>query len=905
MAAAGLDDANAATDWHVPDTDLVLSLLAASPSGLSAKDARTRLDEVGANQLQLQAPRSIARRLLRQFQNVLLYVLLGAAVMTAMLTQWIDTGVILGVVIINALVGFIQEGRAERALDAIRHMLSPRAIALRDGVPTEIDARVVVPGDIVMLDSGARVAADLRLLNAKDLHIDESILTGESTPVAKEVTHIDATAPLSERFNMAYAGTLTTRGQGRGVVVATGAATALGQVTEMLEQVETLTTPLLAKIAVFGRLLSGAVLVLAATIALFGVIVRGLPATDMMLVAVSIAVAAIPEGLPPIITIALAIGVRLMARRNAIVRRLPAVETLGEVTVICTDKTGTLTRNEMTARTVALASGRLRVTGAGYQLQGSLIPDANMRPTDDSDLRKLLCACLNCNDAQLHEENGQTVATGDPTEAALLTLAGKGGLDIHGDVDRLVRIDVIPFESERRYMATLHRGQSGQDIVYVKGAPEKVLSLCQSQLLNDTCAPLDSKRWTDLTSWIADSGQRVMGFAMQRIERRSEGFSAETLGTDLTFLGVVGVADPPRDETASALAQCRAAGIRVMMITGDHARTATAIAQEIGLTESARVLTGHELDSLPARALLQAVRDVDVFARTSPEHKLWLVEALQADGQIVAMTGDGVNDAPALKRADVGIAMGRKGTEAAREAAEIVLADDDFSTIVRAVAQGRTIYDNIRKSILFLLPTSFAEALVIAAAIIMGYDLPMTPLQILWVNMITAVTLGIALAFEKAEPGIMERGPRASQRAILSPLAVWRTGYVSLLMLAGVGALFSMTLDSGASLAYARTTSVNLLVAFEAVYLVSSRFTDISAFSLRGIAGNPALWLSILAVMSFQLMFTYTSPFQDWFHIEPLAVDTWLNIGLFAAALLLLVELEKWLRRHAPTTLRS
>jgi magnesium-transporting ATPase (P-type) len=608
-------------------------------------------------------------------------------------------------------------------------------------------------------------------------------------------------------------------------------------------------------------------------------------------------VAAIPEGLPPVITISLAIGVQLMARRNAIVRRLPAVETLGEVTVICTDKTGTLTRNEMTVRTVELADRRLNVTGVGYDPVGSFTLDGGTLQADDADLRALARAGLNCNDASLRKLNGQWQITGDPTEAALLTLAGKAGFDIENDGGRLPRVDAVPFESERRFMATVHTTVDGGCVLYVKGAPETVLDLCRDELKGGAQVSLAAERWVQAVEDVAARGERVLGLAMKSLDRCPDELTTETIGDDLTFLGFVGVADPPRSETPDALAACRAAGIQVKMITGDHAGTATAIAREIGLAETAATLTGQELDVLPAKALGRAARDVDVFARTNPEHKLWLVEALQAQGQVVAMTGDGVNDAPALKRADIGIAMGGKGTEAAREAAEMVLADDDFSTIVRAVEQGRVIYDNITKSILFLLPTSFAEALVIAAAVLFGYDLPMTPVQILWVNMITAVTLGIALAFERAEPGIMLRDPRVSQQPILSPLALWRTGYVGLLMLGGVALLFSTSVSGGASLEYARTLAVNALVVFEAVYVLASRYTDASVLNLKGLVGNPVVLISIVGVMSFQMLFTYTWPLNTWFQTAPLSGDAWTKIVVLGGALFLIVEVEKWVRR--------
>jgi len=884
-----------APNWHLMETDACLAELDADPEGLTTAEADSRLGRYGHNILETEPETGFWRRFLRQFHNVLLYVLLGSAVLTAMLGHWIDTGVIAGVVLINALVGFIQEGRAERAMQAIRGMLRLRAVVLRQKRALEVDASELVPGDILILQAGDRVPADLRLLDSKRLQADQAILTGESVPATKDHRSLMAETALPERNNVAFAGTLITRGWAKALVVATGEKTELGQISGALKSMRQMTTPLLDKIGVFARRLSLLILVLAGGIALFGGFVHGYETSDMLVAAVSIAVAAIPEGLPPVITITLAIGVQLMGRRHAVVRRLPAVETLGEVDIICTDKTGTLTANEMTVCSVVTGDARFEATGVGYTAFGELVPIESSQSERPESLHELLLAALNCNDAHLEIGQWGYAVSGDPTESAIAVLAAKGGLDPEVEEHVPERIDVIPFETEQRYMATLHR-TSGRSVAYVKGAPEAVLTMCGSEAAEAGERPLERTGWLDVASGLAAEGQRVLGLARCELAEGTSEITERMLSGNLVFLGIVGLMDPPRPEVSDALMRCRLAGIRVKMITGDHVDTARAVARELGLTGNGKVLTGADLDRLEGEEFAAAAMTVDVFARTSPEHKLRLVSALQDQSHVVAMTGDGVNDAPALKRADVGIAMGRKGTEAAREASEVVLADDNFATIVHAVETGRNIYDNIKKSVVFLLPTSVTEALVIALAIVIGYQLPMTPVQILWINMITAVTLGIALAFEPGDAEVMGRTPRAAREPLLSALVVWRTVFVSLLMLAGISWVFSVEVQHGTD--YARTAAVNTLVVFEAVYLVSARHLQKPSFLLEGLIGNRIVLLSIAVVGLFQLLFTYTRPFQLLFASEPLDISTWNRIWMLGLALFILVELEKLARRQ-------
>ncbi len=802
--------------WHALHLDDVFQRISGRLEGLTATEAEDRLTRFGPNLLKPPKRRGPAERFLLQFHNVLIYVLLAAAVTTALLQHWIDTGVILGVVFINAIIGFIQEGKAEKALAAIRDMLSLQATVLRDGRRGVLPAEKLVPGDIVHLQSGDKVPADLRLVHVKRLQIQEAALTGESVPVEKSSAHVDETTTIADRQCMAYSGTLVSYGQGTGVVVETGDRTEIGRIGAMLAEVQTLTTPLLLQLARFARWLTLAILVIAGLTMIFGVVVRHYSATEMFLAAVGLAVAAIPEGLPAIMTIALAIGVQRMARRNAIIRRLPAVETLGSVTVICSDKTGTLTRNEMTVQSVATARHMFDVTGVGYEPSGIFVRDgAEIHPDDHPVLSEITRAALLCNEAELRKTDDGWIMEGDPTEGALLTLAAKAGLDLDFERKSSPRTDIIPFESEHRFMATLHHGHQGHQghgFVYVKGAPERVLEMCATQRLHDGDEALDPEHWQATAEDIAARGQRVLAIAWRSADTEHRDLTYADVEGNLTLLGLVGLIDPPRRAAIDAIARCQAAGIRVKMITGDHAITAQAIARQIGLANPDAVVTGQQLDDIDADRLRGTAAETDVFARASPEHKLRLVEALQAGGQVVAMTGDGVNDAPALKRANVGVAMGVKGTEAAKEAAEMVLFDDNFASIAHAVEEGRTVYENLKKSITFILPTNGGEAFTLIIAILMGTALPITAVQILWVNMITAVTLALALAFEPTERDMMKRPPRPADEPLLTGYMVWRIAFVSAILVAGTFGLFLWERAHGADEALARTVAVNTLV---------------------------------------------------------------------------------------------
>ena len=858
-----------------------------------------RLERDGPNRLPPPPPRSPWARLLAQFHNVLIYVLLGAGLVTSALGHWIDAGVILGVVVINAVIGFLQEGKAERAMEAIRNMLSPQALASRDRSRMSLPADELVPGDIVHLQSGDRVPADLRLIWTHDLRIDEAILTGESVPVVKAVEAVAESAVLGDRRSMAYSGTLVTFGQATGVVAGTGRNTEIGRISDLLAKVEPLTTPLLRQLAAFGRWLTIVIVAVASLAFGFGILVRDYSASEMFLAAVALAVAAIPEGLPAIITITLAVGVQRMARRNAIVRRLPAVETLGSVTVICADKTGTLTRNEMTVQSVCLASGPVEVSGSGYAPRGGFLRSgAEVRPEEDAGVSELARVAMLCNDASVRQTEAGWRVDGDPTEGALIVLGMKAGFDPQSLSEQLPRTDVIPFESEHRFMATLHHDHQGHTVVYVKGAPEVLLPRCTA--VRNPCGdvPIQVSEWMARVESIAGSGQRTLAIAVKPMRVGQTVITFDDVADGLCLLGIVGIIDPPREEAIEAVGRCRAAGIRVKMITGDHAATARAVAQRIGLAEPVRVYTGAELDGLEPQSFDTIAAAVNVFARVSPEHKLKLVTALQAHAEVVAMTGDGVNDAPALKRADVGVAMGVKGTEAAKEAAEMVLADDNFATIAHAVEEGRTVYDNIKKAMLFILPTNGGEALTILAAIMLGRVLPVTAAQILWVNMVTAVTLALALAFEPPEDDVMRRPPRAPREPMLTPFLWWRIGLVSVVMVAVTFGLFLWERDRGESVESARTVAVNALVMLEVFYLFTTRFLNRAVLNREGLFGSRRVWVSIAAVVCLQLAFTYAPSMATFFQTQPIGAGAWLRILALSSLVLFAVELEKWLIRR-------
>lgn len=895
-------------DWHTVNHGDLGHRLSTDSAGLSEAEAARRLTEHGFNRLAPPKRQGSLLRFALQFHNILLYVMLGAALITALLGHWIDTAVLLGAVLINAIIGFIQEGKAEAALDSIRSLLSAHATVLRDGVRREIDAAELVPGDVVLLASGDRVPADLRLIEVKDLKVEEATLTGESMPVNKTTDAVDMDASLGDRHGMAFSGTLVVYGQARGIVVATAGETELGRINQMLTSIRNLSTPLLRQVDRFGRILALVILGFCALTFLLGTGLRGLPAADMFMMVVALAASAIPEGLPAIMTVTLALGVQRMARRNAIIRRLPAVETLGSVTVICSDKTGTLTRNEMTVQRVVCAEQVFEVDGVGYAPQGDVrIAGQVIDPAQYPALNLAVRAGVLCNDGRLRQTDGQWHIEGDPTEGALLALGGKLGLTQNESNTAWPRQDSIPFESEHRFMATLHQDTEAQPWIFVKGAPERILDMCSRQLGHGGDQPLDADYWRRMATDIAARGLRLLAFACKQEAPSGMGLDITDVESGYSMLALVGIIDPPREEAIQAVAECNRAGIQVKMITGDHAETARAIGALLGIGVGKPAITGAELALMDDAALRRVVMEVDIFARASPEQKLRLVRALQDDGQVVAMTGDGVNDAPALKRADVGVAMGLKGTEVAKEASDMVLADDNFATIASAVREGRAVYDNLKKFILFMLPTNGGESLIVLTAILFGLTLPLTPAQLLWINMVTAGALGLALAFEPAERGIMQRRPRPPGEALLSGFFVWRVCLISVLMATGALGLFLWELEHGASLETARTMAVNAVVAAEMFYLINSRYILASVLNREGLLGNRYVLLAIAACASLQLIYTYLPVMQGIFGSVGLAPGQWLKV--LGAGLLVFVgaELEKRLIRNtcfAPAALR-
>ncbi|WP_323752528.1 cation-transporting P-type ATPase [Marinobacter sp.] len=884
--------------WHELASQSVIDALNANEQGLSSEEVAKRVQAYGPNRLPAAAKRNPLIRFLWHFHNILIYVLLGAAVITAALGHLADTLVILAVVIANAGIGFFQEGKAEKAMNALRRMLALKASVLREGVRSSVEGEALVPGDIVLLEAGDKVPADLRLLRVSALQIQESILTGESVPVEKHTQPVSATAPLGDRTCMAYSGTLVTSGLGRGVVVAVGTNTEIGRISGLLSSVEVLTTPLIRQMNVFSRWLTALILLVAAALLMFGYFVQNFEFSVIFMAVVGLFVAAIPEGLPAVLTIALAVGVQAMARRNAIVRRLPVIETLGSISVICTDKTGTLTRNEMMVASVVTGAEVFSLEGAGYEPKGNIkLNDVVVNAQEHDALYELGRVSALCNDASLRECDGAWTAEGDPMEGALLAMSGKIGIDIRNKLVGWTRTDVIPFDAKHRFMATLNHNHDNQAYVSVKGAPEQIFSMCNTQrTVAGSTEALDEVYWQNKAENIAAQGQRVLAFALQPVAPEHTVLEFSDVENGLTLIGLVGLIDPPRLEAISAIAECQGAGIRVKMVTGDHKGTATAIGKQVGLQNFDKVLTGADLDSMDERALAAAVLDVDVFARTSPEHKLRLVMALQFQGMTVAMTGDGVNDAPALKRADAGIAMGRKGSEAAKEASEFVLADDNFASIVAAVREGRTVYDNIKKVISWTLPTNAGEAMSIFVALLFGMTLPITPIQILWVNLITSITLGMALAFEPSEANSMRRPPRARNEALLSRELAWHIVLVSALFLGGVFGIYAYAMAQGYSIDLARTMVLNTLVVMEVFHLFFIRNIYGTSLTWKAVRGTKVVWATVIAVTLAQFAITYLSPFQALFDTVAVPFQEGVIVICVGIALLAIIESEKQLR---------
>ena len=885
------------TPWHsLPTETLLESLTTDVKHGLSENEAKHRLTQYGQNRLTPRRGKGPLKLLLSQFHQPLIYILLLSGSITAFLQEWVDSSVIFGVVLVNAVIGFIQEANALRAIDALSDVLNVSCTVLRDDRRRIIAANDLVPGDIVMVQSGDKVPADLRLLQCRELQIDESALTGESVPAEKNSALLNASTLLTDRNNMAFSSTLVTYGSGLGIVVETGDNTEIGLINRLITSATDLDTPLTKKMSQFSYLLLWLIVDFAVLTFAVGVW-RGESMLNMFMASVALAVGAIPEGLPAALTITLAIGVSRMAKRNAIIRKLPAVETLGGTTVICSDKTGTLTQNQMTVQAVYAGGKYFTVSGSGYmpigefQLNGKSI-DAKDYPA----LLENLKSGLLCNDARLYCESSQWRVEGDPTEAALLVAAHKAGLHHTLISDDHPRLDAIPFESQHQFMATLHHNlRLNQRHIYLKGSLESLLERCDSAFDAQMQPILINKpALLEQVAGMAKQGLRVLAFA--RCEHSDNVVQHDEVKSGLTFLGLQAMMDPPRPEAAVSIAACYIAGIQVKMITGDHPVTALAIARQLGMKNTDRVISGNELQNLNANQYKQSLNDCAVYARIAPEQKLQLVQALQANGHVVAMTGDGVNDAPALRQADIGVAMGLGGTEVAKEAAAMILTDDHFATIQAAVEEGRGVFDNLVKFIAWTLPTNLGEGLVIMAAVFANVALPITPVQILWINMTTAVLLGLMLAFEPKEPGLMDRQPRNPNQPILTKHLVFRVCLVGLLLLASAFGLFQWELLHGESLAKARTVAVNVFVCCELFYLFNCRSLSYSMFKI-GLFSNLWVIFGVFSMIVLQGLFTYWPPMQSLFGSEAIGIDEWLLI--FSAGLIVYctVGFEKLLLR--------
>ena len=887
--------------WHhLPESE-VIDLVDVQPDiGLDKFEIEKRRETYGVNTLTMKKAKGPLLRFFLQFHQALVYILLIAIGIKLYLGGWVDAGVILGVVVLNAIIGFIQESKALHALAALSQVLVAEAVVLRENEKQRINAKDLVPGDIVLLQSGDKVPADIRLLRSRELQIDESTLTGESVPVRKEVSVLAHDTLLADRCNMLYSSTLVTYGTGFGTVIATGDDTEIGCISQLISSAEILATPLTQKIAKFSHLLLFVILGLAGITFLFG-LWHGDSWESLFMATVALAVAMIPEGLPAVMTITLAIGVSRMAKRHAIIRHLPAVETLGSTTVICSDKTGTLTCNEMTVQQLWVGNQSYAVSGIGYAPNGSIKQasgqklDIKKKPA----LLELLQAGLLCNDSMLKQNEDTWVIEGDPTEGALLVSAYKAGLDIKSLLKQKPRLDAIAFESQHQYMATLHADEASEkSMVYLKGSVESILQRCNTLLgKNGELLPLNHSEIQRQVEIIASQGLRVLAFARLHISIDTQHINHNTVASGLEFIGLQGMIDPPREEATQAIAACQTAGIEVKMITGDHPATATAIANQLGLAGKSATLNGRDLEGLFDKELIQAASTTSVFARVTPEQKLRLVEALQANGEVVAMTGDGVNDAPALRKADIGVAMGITGTEVAKEAADMVLTNDNFSTIEAAVEEGRGVLDNLIKFLSFILATNFGEGLVIMIAVLTGETLPVLPVQALWINMTAAVFLGLTLAFEPREPGLMSKPPRAPSMPILKGELIFRIFLVGIMLLAGSFGLFEWALHHGASEEQARTIAINVFAVGESFYLLNCRSLRLSMFSL-GLFSNMWIWGGIFSMLMAQLALTYLPLMNQLFHTAPISLNDWLHIIAVGFIIHIVIALDKVIRLY-------
>ncbi|MDM7202697.1 MAG: cation-transporting P-type ATPase, partial [Thermodesulfobacteriaceae bacterium] len=844
-------------NWYQLSIKEIYQQLKTSERGLSSEEVEKRLKQYGYNKLIEEEKINKLKIFLHQFESPLIYILIVACIVTIALKEYIDAGVLISVVIINALIGFFQEFKAEQSIRALKKMLISKARVLRDGIEREISSEELVPGDIVILYSGIRVPADLRLIHTVELKIDESILTGESLPVEKHYHTIrEENLTYGDQKNMAFTGTIVVSGRAKGVVVETGMNTVFGKIAKHIKEAETVKAPLQDKITKFANAIG--ILVILASLLLFVIgIILGEPLKTAFMTAVAVAVAAIPEGLPVVVTIALAIGVARMAKHNAIIRKLHAVETLGSTTIIGSDKTGTLTKNEMTVKVIYDGKDTYEVEGSGYAPEGKILYEGfPVDPKKKAHLITVLRIGLLCNESSVYLEDGDYKIEGDPTEAALIISALKGGLNIEEERERYKQIAIIPFESERGYMATLH-SHRGKKYIYVKGAPERVLEMCIGDSYGN---PIDREKILNKATEFAKRGLRVLAFAYREVSDDIEELTCREVEKcdaihGLIFAGLQGMIDPPRPEAIEAIKGCKKAGIRVIMITGDHAITAKAIGEMLGIADGkSKVLTGKDLSKMSDEELFRKVKEVPIYARVSPEHKLRIVQQLKAHGEIVAVTGDGVNDAPALKAAHIGIAMGKSGTDVAKEASDMVLADDNFVSIFHAVREGRIVFDNIRKVTFFLIPTGVASIISILFAIAFGLPIPYLPAQILWINFVTNAIQDIALAFEPGEKGVLERPPRDPKEGIMSRVLIERTIIVGTLIALGVIYTFVNSLKGGASIEKARTIAVTTMVFFQFFQAWNSRSEYESIFRLNPLS-NKILFLGLIFATLAQVAF--------------------------------------------------
>jgi Ca2+-transporting ATPase len=881
--------------WHTLAGDEVERILAVPPDGLSEEEAAARLAQFGPNEVEAEKETPWWVLLLRQFTDPLIYILLGAALVTLILRDYVDTGVILAVVALNALIGFVQERRAQRAMRALAQMSAPRAEVVRGGVSRAVPSRELVPGDVVVLTSGVRIPADLRLVQARELEADESALTGESLPVRKQTAALEVeTLVPGDRTNIGFAATVVTRGRGRGVVVRTGAETELGRIATAVREIGQTAAPLQETMRRLGRRIGATLMLLTLLVAAVG-LARGIPADEIFLAAVALAVAAIPEGLPVVLTVTLAIGVSRMARRNAVIRSLPAVETLGSTTVIGSDKTGTLTRNEMTVRAIWAGGRRYEVTGTGYGPEGAVRCGAEVAdPGADEPLRRTLLAGTLANEADARSP-GEGGHRGDPTEIALHVAAGKAGLAPDELRQLHPELDILPFESELRLMATLNAGPGGR-CVHLKGAPEAVLARCELQATPDGTSRLEPGPVREAAAAMAAQGMRVLAMAYRPTGDSS--ISERLLAGGMVFAGLQAMEDPVRPEAAAAIRSTHEAGIRVLMLTGDHVDTARAVGRRLGLDpHGTGALEGHALTALSDEELDHALRSVNVYARVAPEHKLRIVKRLRARGEVVAVTGDGVNDAPALREAHLGIAMGRSGTDVAREAGDMVLADDNFATITAAVEEGRVVFSNIRKVTFFLLSTAAGQILAILVALAVGWPLPLLAAQMLWINLVTNGLQDVALAFEPGEPGLLRRPPRPRGEGIVSPRILRRLGAVGAVIAAGTLWTFWWTWRTTGDLDLARTAAMTQMVVFQFFHVFNSRSLDRSVFQVP-LLSNRFLFASLVAALAAHLAALYVPFLQAVLRTQGLSPQHWGMIVLVAGTVVAGGELDKWWGRR-------